>query len=293
MLVPHAASLVTQWHTAAMEMHRSVQPHLYRGLRRFKTPNIKNLPMVPDYFRPHRMYDATRQYNRFERSEFFACLSAMRSSMDSSVTPITSDDVAVILDTGASLLVINDSCLLIDGCRPVADGRIEGIGDGLTITGIGMARLRFTDTKGETVHIDVLALLVPDCPVNLLPPQQLIASPGMDPSNCAVIHDDGIHLWYNGHEILFPYDKQNNLPILKQCAGAAAFTAKCLGLNAYIDPLIAAKQLDETKVRNNSNLSAGMQKLLELHERYGHIDMTVIQDWARQGRHGIPKAVGT
>jgi hypothetical protein len=35
--------------------------------------------------------------------------------------------------------------------------------------------------------ITAIALYMPDCPVNLLPPQQLVASPDMDTSNAATM----------------------------------------------------------------------------------------------------------
>jgi hypothetical protein len=70
-----------------------------------------------------------------------------------------------------------------------------------------------------------MALYMPDCPVNCLPPQQLVNSPDMDTANTVTIKACGICVVYIGKTMLFPYDPHSNLlPILKMSGGANLFT---------------------------------------------------------------------
>ena len=288
------SKITTAWYQAALHLHRSMQPNLHRSRRPIRRSNPLStadwidrttLPRIPEYYAP------IRSFTWSERRRFFANITALRSSVQSNVTPLTSDDQPVCLDSGASLAVSNNILDFDSNMRPVADGTITGIGADLQIVGIGEISWTFISDDGDPVTIKVLGLYVPKCPMNLLPPQQLLAAPGMSTTNRALFETDGMHVVYDGHPITFPYDAQSNLPIRKLRAGCSHFSTQICGLTAKVDPMSVAHTIDAySKV--NTNLSPARRKLLEIHERNGHLDFAIIQHWANNGLEGIPRSVG-
>jgi hypothetical protein len=69
--------------------------------------------------------------------------------------------------------------------------------------------------------MNVLALYVPACPFRLLPPQQLARQPGSNPNNGAFLTGarSAAQVFYEGHEITFPYDESSQLPIAMTAPG--------------------------------------------------------------------------
>lgn len=296
---------VASWHISLqkLKLHTSNFKKIKNPKRRPPRPVVRRpLPLstsnlVPKSCVPRLVtqFEPEKIYTDEERIQILCLLNTMLNSRDDSVTPRTSDDTPVILDSGCSIAICIDEHDFPNGytAAPPNNG-IQGIGANLPIKGHGLIRWRFQDIQGNHVDVDVNGYYVPDCPVNLLPPQQLIKAEGMDPSNCTIINDKNCRVLYQGHIIEFPYDERCGLPILKQTCGSSKYVAACLGLDTLLEPYMAPEKFKQNNpdLRLNTNLTGARKKLLEIHRRSGHIDMSLIQHWANKSWYGLPTAIG-
>jgi hypothetical protein len=209
----------------------------------------------------------------------------------STVTPLTTDDTPIVLDSGCSVAICNHILDFPNGFTPAPpDAGIRGIGSKLPVLGHGLIRWRLPDNNGTCVTIEVNSLYVPQCPVNLLPPQQLVQAKGMYKTNCTIVGHDHCRVYYQGHIIDFPYDVCSNLPIRKQSCGSVKYIAAMLVDTTTKAPDKGAQALLQSPP--DLWLNTNRKHLLEVHCQCGHADMQLIQAWFRQGLYGLPKAIG-
>jgi hypothetical protein len=158
--------------------------------------------------------------------------------------PLTTDATPIVLDSGCSDAICNDKLDFLNGytlAPPNAGTR--GIGSKLPVFGQGLIRWRLPDNNGTCVTIEVNGLSVPQCPVNLLPLQQLVQAEGMHKTNCTIVGHNHCHVYYQGHIIGFPYDACSNLSICKQKCGSVKYAAAMLADTTTKAPNTAAQAL--------------------------------------------------
>ena len=90
-------------------------------------------------------------------------------------------------------------------------------------------------------------------------------------------------MFYQGYGIRFAYHEASNLLIVKLAPGITCYQAfQC----SITDPSIPEAQLI-------NNLSPASCKLLCLHDCLGHKGFTELQEWATEGKNGIPSDVAS
>ena len=88
-------------------------------------------------------------------------------------SPLTSDDLAIILDCGCTIAMTPDESDFIDSTFLTQEHYVGGIASGLKILGIGKFLWTFKDNNDKDVTMELECLHCPDLPIPLLPPQQI------------------------------------------------------------------------------------------------------------------------
>ena len=280
------------------------------------------VPLAAPVFEPKKTYSAA------EVECFREQLHALECENDRGVVCFTPDEIRLILDSGASISISNCLSDFISPPSKVQSTTVRGIGAGLQVKGIGTVRYILSD--GRTLEIENV-LYVPDCPVRLLCPQQLTDEQDIgfhiDKEDGETVcyltfpsDDDGSE----PTRLYAHFDPATNLPLLHTKSGVstctqgtedplyegesframlAAFTA-----NPAISDTSAKKQAssamtaDEqapdpatvgvtTSAATARHLTARQRRLLQWHERLGHVGMEQIVEWSRLGL--IPKDLAT
>ncbi len=135
-----------------------------------------------------------------------------------------SDAENICIDTGASACISMLRANFIN-LRPVTKLRINGIGTGLPIEGIGTLRWVLRDDKNRKVDLYIKdALYVPAAPMGLLCPQQIAQQTQYAGDGFNALSPHSI-LTFEGYTITVPYDVKCRLPILSTVDGVRAYTA--------------------------------------------------------------------
>lgn len=110
-----------------------------------------------------------------------------------------SDMESVCVDTGASACISPHRINFTD-LRPVTNLKINGIGSGLAIEGIGTLRWSFIDDSNNAIDLYIRdALYVPSTPMGLLCPQQIAQKTKHPGDGFQAIYPHGI-LQFAGHK---------------------------------------------------------------------------------------------
>ena len=227
-------------------------------------PSYNNQPFV----------DAT------QASRIRAMIAFLADANAPTFTPITSDDLVIILDSGCTIAMTPDKGDFITDTYSPQQHTVGGIASGLQTEGVGQVSWKLTDVNGKPVVMTLTAIHVPGLPCRLLPPQQLGATPPqrlghlpstMLPNGAWIGGGRAAKVSYNNHIIDFVYDPDTNLPTKKMDLGCTKFCS-----------FIA------TTTKDNTNLSASQKLLLRLHHRYSHGSMKDIQQWSRDRLYNIP-----
>jgi hypothetical protein len=205
-------------------------------------PYLKSdVPRLVKYFDPAIVY-TDDQWTRN-----LTLFNTIVANQASSVTPLTTDNTPIVLDSGCSVAISNDSLDFPNGFTPAPpDAGIRGIGSKLPVMGHGLIRWTLTANNGTPVIIEINGLYVSQCPVNLLPPQQLVRADGMYKTNCTIVGHDHCRVFFQGHVIDFPYDACSNLPIRKQQCGSVKYVAAMLATPKVMTPATGATALLKT-----------------------------------------------
>ena len=204
-----------------------------------------------------------------------ALLCFLVESNNSNFSPLTSDDLAIILDSGCTIAMTPDESDFIDGTFLPQEHYVGGIASGLKTLGVGKVLLTFKDTNDKDVTMELECLHCPDLPVRLLPPQQIGSHPTTNsfPNGAWIGGGTSAKVTYDGHVIEFPYDPTTHLPTKKMNLGCTRFCS-----------FVSAFQKDVSA----DNLSASQRTLLRIHHRYDHTSMTDIRSWATLGLYNLP-----
>ena len=250
---------------------------------------------------PPKMYSPLTPRTDEQNKKLFQVLSAVTSVNTAQQQGMTPDEVVLVIDSGASCTITNSLDDFVGPVHKVQNCTISGIASGLEIEAIGTVEYTLCDDKSNPFCIRIeRTLYVPDCPVRLLCPQQLIDQTGGP--------DDGLHisgrqaiLQYNGHTLTVPHDKINNLPIVVCEPGIkrfANFVCRECNVNGY-KPNKSLAFDAETDALNllgkgaleggDDSLTANQRELLKQHRIHNHRDMKLLQEHARKDL--LPKCI--
>jgi hypothetical protein len=183
-------------------------------------------------------------------------LFALHFDFAEGTTPITSDDMLVILDSGCTCAITFDKSDFIRPMHPVQDVELMGISSGLEVTGIGQVIWTFLDENQHRVQIPLTCLYVPEATTRLLPPQQLSERNEASTTNGSWIGYRGSALvFHEGNCIKFSYHEGSNLPVAKLAPGITK-------LKAFTNTIEQSSSNDSLRT---DNLSPASRKLLQLH----------------------------
>jgi hypothetical protein len=256
--------------------------------------HILTLLQDPIRYRQHRPAVDCRQYtprivpsynntpftDATQASRIRAMIAFLADANAPTFTPITSDDLVIILDSGCTIAMTPDIDDFIDGTYKPQQHTVGGIASGLQTEGVGQVLWKLTDTNGKLVDMNITAIHVPGLPCRLLPPQQLGSMPpqqlgnlssSMLPNGAWIGGGRAAKVVFNNRIIEFAYDPDTNLPTKKMNQGCTKYCT-----------FVA------TTTKDNTNLSASQKLLLRIHHRNSHGLMKDIQQWAKDGLFNIP-----
>jgi len=170
------------------------------------------------------------------------------------------------------------------------------------------------------------AVHVPDIPMCLLSPQQIMSTPHQShDKNHYIGTPTRLVLVYDGRLIHFPYNEALHLPVLKTTPGAQCYFAFCAQIKSSymgiacptpfyaqafqastahaprvrfdpsLDPDLPddqAHHMDTPVFQDTTSLSTARWDLLHAHHHFGHVGFCDIQQWAREGKYGLPQSLG-
>ena len=224
---------------------------------------------------------------------------------------LTSDEIHLIVDSGASITVTNNINDFIEPPRPVQDGfELKGIASNLKICGIGTVKYSFIDDQNRPFKVKLKDVLyVPDCPQRLLCPQQLAVCSPNPKTDGFFLGASGMVLVYGAFRKTLPYHPDSNLPILTTAPGFENFQAFCAEVNVAGEipkemHAFMATRTPSKKQRNDvpqakpvheggstDNLKPIQRDFLRRHQRLGHVGFEQMREWARHGV--LPKRFAT
>jgi len=281
-----------------------------------KPPFISNT-RTPAFI-PNATLQSAEHLANFAGSLSYLCAFQSKASRFHEIMDFSPGSVPVCIDTGASSCIGNRrSDFLI--LRDVSGLSINGIGTGLSVQGVGSLKWVIVDDCGVELELIITnALFVPDCPMNLLSPQQVAQQ--------TTHAGDGFHaqagggtLTVGGRTRFVPYSAESRLPILHTASTITSPAGPTTCMSAYVPdgwdiPLTVIEQKALTKelstdggmssvlrsappngsenasdVGPQPNISKVQQLLLRIHYRLGHIAFGIIQRLARAGL--FPKSV--
>jgi hypothetical protein len=130
----------------------------------------------------------------------------------------------ICIDTGASASLSTKRENFIT-LQSVADLKINGIGAGLPIEGIGILKRPLRDDQDNKIDLFIKdSLYVPSAPMGLLCPQQLAQQTGLPHDGFHSTAQHGV-LMFNGFQCTIPYESRTRLPIFHTLPMNKAFNA--------------------------------------------------------------------
>jgi hypothetical protein len=176
----------------------------------------------------------------------------------------------ICVDTGASASISTKRENFIT-LQPVSDLKINGIGTGLPIEGIGILKWPICDDQNNEIDLFIKdALYVPSAPMGLLCPQQIAQQTGFPLDGFTSSTKCGV-LTFNSFKRTIPYKSRKRLPIFHTLATHTALNAVTTGSSIH-SPDLASQ---------TSSLTPNQKLLLRWHYRLSHLQFAKIQELAR------------
>jgi hypothetical protein len=178
------------------------------------------------------------------------------------------DTERICIDAGASACLSTKKGNFVN-LQPVTNLKINGIGSGLPVEGVGTLKWPMQADDGTEMDIHIhQALYVPSAPMGLLCPQQIAMQTQTIGDGFQALGHASI-LTVAGRTKMLHYDKRSRLPIMFTIDGAVSYNA------AVYD--------------KSDNLTHQQQLLLNWHNRLAHLNFNKIQELARAGK--LPKSI--
>lgn len=225
--------------------------------------------------------DSTPATSSVSHRELVLHLALIQATYQDSPHPITPDQVPIIIDSGASVLITPHLCDSISPPTPVQPAVIKDIASGLQINGIGSISFTFTNDNGQIQTLLLHNYLyVPQYPVCLLCPCQIGTETGFPGDGFNSLHPRPILIVY-GLPITLHYDPISKLPVLYTNPGITSYTKYLAGLSST---KAASSSAPDKIPHPYENLSKLQRQKLFLHEKSNHEGFhqleQVDQSWA-------------
>jgi len=166
--------------------------------------------------------------------ELCSYLLAFQSSTSFSSKTFTSDDFLVVADMGCSITCTHDiNYFELNTYTTSHQCMLTRISSGLNIVCSGFVDWTFPNTNGKPVTLCLHVIHVPNIPMCLLLPQQIMVVPHQShDKNHYLGTPTGLVLVYDGHLIHFLYNEASHLPVLKTMPGTQHYFAFCAQINS-------------------------------------------------------------
>ena len=186
-----------------------------------------------------------------------------------------------ICDSGASVISTPQRADFVTYNECPKQQVLTGIAGGLKIEGRGVIRYEMIDRTGGLRVVERNAVLIPDLPVRLIPPQCIFNEEYM--GHCRISGSKCSLNFSNGQVVDCDFDPSSNLPMIR------------VFLNAHKEAETTLKALYScVSEENNQNLRPVQRSFLRWHFRLGHTSPRVIKWLASSGILGDQaKSLGT
>jgi hypothetical protein len=284
-----SAVLIHNWFT--QEWNKGIHGHITR-FRHPGSPSTNILPLHitdPDIVRSHKQQEIHNLPD--DPLPLSSCTKATNSNLQALLFSLSTPGVdqtynfdstieQICVDTGASASISTKRENFIT-LQSVSDLKINGIGTGLPIEGIGILKWPIRDDQNNEIDLFIKdALYVPSAHMGLLCPQQIAQQTGLPLDGFTSSAKCGI-LTFNSFKHTIPYESQTRLPIFHTLAMNTALTAVTIDSSLH-SPDLASR---------TASMTPDQKLLLRWHSRLSHLHFAKIQELARHGR--LPKKLAT
>lgn len=191
----------------------------------------------------------------------------MLSGLHSEMYRASTDDMPIVLDTGASTSITPVLSDFIGPLEPTPISEITGLNSKTRIVGKGTVEWAICDYWNVVRVVRTTAYYVPDIDIRLFSPQAFFQENG-DKGRC-VVRGRTITLELpDGSHLEFPYNQSSNLPFMFQGGATVAGAQYCDA--AFLSDSSSFQSLMSVTDQTNQNLRPSQKELLLLHQKLGH-----------------------
>ena len=297
MLTTHSNTIIAAYAALSAYLVGLQKPHSWYD-NRIRTPvkhwhTKRNKHSYPKHVVPRvapTQYEPWEHRSNNDKQRILTDFQVLNSHMDNVNITLTPDEVPLVFDTGASCTIVNSIDDFVEKPHPVQSCTIKGTAAGLDIVAVGTVKYNLTTDKGDPITLLIHdALYVPDSPVRLLCPQQIIRQ-HKHLHTTFTMAEDTAYLKLGKDIINIPLNIQNNLPMITTNPGCECFTAyltKTYGSAYQCGFLGTTDNEDNEDDARQPNISAKSQRLLRWHRKLNHMHFPRLKTLARQNI--IPK----
>jgi hypothetical protein len=217
----------------------------------------------------------------------------------------TKDTYHAIIDSGASCCVTPYMEDFIHQPTPIQNTTLKGIAGGLTALCRGTVQLKIQQEHKENIILIIdNVIYAPDCPIQLISPQQLhrqSKAKGHE-NSCSTTEETTSTLYHGGDTFICAYHPKTKIPTLNcitdsktqkiQVAAPSTFAQQPIN-KGHKRVIFHDDKPQCSTAAYNSNLNTSQQELLRLHENYAHAYMREIQQQIKNCDITAPRQVAT
>ena len=140
----NTSTIIRSWYSSIVELTKTARPRLFlctnRGIRTHRPlsyslhPKKLDIPILAPSFNRY-----AHLLPHSQAAEIRAMLFTLHSDFAEGTTPITSDDMLIILDSGCTCAITFNKSDFIGPIHPVQDVKLMEISSGLQVTGVGQS----------------------------------------------------------------------------------------------------------------------------------------------------------
>ena len=204
-----------------------------------------------------------------------------RPSSDVQVYTSSVDDLPIVIDTGASVILTSSAADFVGPIASSHKSRIKGLNSTTTVAGVGTIEWSIQDALGTIRVIRTKAYYVPDASIRLFSPQKYFQ--GQQHGHLHADKDSTSLELADGTCVRFPYQHGSCLPIMLT---TNHFSNSFATVGLTFSDIMTPNSVNDTRgLLNvtdamNVNLTAPQRELKLWHDRLCHCDMQRIQDFA-------------
>ena len=227
------------------------------------------------------LFDDTSQHKHIIRRANVATveLTDFELSPTAQIYTATTDELPIVIDTGASVTLTPNPNDFIGPIRPSNKTKVNGLSSSTTVAGIGTVQWLIRDALGIVRQIKTEAYYVPEASIRLFSPQKYL----MEQQKGHLFADkDVVSIEIeDGTRLRFPYQRGSCLPIMltnKHFTDHDNISGLTFSDVSTMQALEEGSGLLNAADEMNQNLTGAQKELKLLHDRLGHCDMQRIQE---------------